>query len=128
MATYLNLLAGNFISEFKEPPRQRVCLFTCKIPLYAKYFSKHQGPLERWLKHRWLSITPRDSDFVGLGWDLRICRSNHFPGDNCCCWTGPHFEGSWCWGNDYSRTSRLMEEGDSLTLNKLSGITDYKAD
>ena len=33
------------------------------------------------LKHRSLDATRRDSDSLGLGWGLRLCISDAFPGD-----------------------------------------------
>ena len=45
------------------------------------FYDLNQNYLEDLLKHRCLSLTPRDSDSVGLGWAQRICISNKFPGD-----------------------------------------------
>lgn len=33
------------------------------------------------LRHRWPALTSRVSDSVGLGWSMRICISDKFPGD-----------------------------------------------
>ena len=41
----------------------------------------NQNHLDDLSKHRCLSLTPRVSDSVGLGWGQRICISNKFPGD-----------------------------------------------
>lgn len=44
-------------------------------------------PKNHWeglLKHRLLGLSPRDSDSVGLGWDLRIWVSNKLPNDAFC--------------------------------------------
>lgn len=46
-------------------------------------------------KHGLLGATPRVSDFVGLGWDLRICLLIKIP--RCCLgsWLGLCFEKHW---------------------------------
>lgn len=44
-------------------------------------FRVHQIWRENLLKERLLGPTPRIPDSVGLGWGLRICVSNKFPGD-----------------------------------------------
>ena len=51
--------------------------------MLATSFCIHQNQK----KHTLLHPTPRDSDSVCLGWDLRICSSNKFPGDAA---GGPH--------------------------------------
>ena len=35
-------------------------------------------------------LTPRDSSLVDLGWELKICISNNFPGDAGCYSFGDH--------------------------------------
>lgn len=45
------------------------------------HFSKHQTQQEDLLKNRFLWPTPRISDSIVLGWDLRIYISNKFPRD-----------------------------------------------
>ena len=44
-------------------------------------FNMHQNYLESLLKHRFLGLTPRASDSVGMGWGLRICISSKFLGN-----------------------------------------------
>ena len=43
--------------------------------------SSNQDHLKDLLPHNLLDLTPRVSDSVVLGTDLRICISNKFPGD-----------------------------------------------
>ena len=41
----------------------------------------HKHPLGSLLKPRLLGTSPRDADFVSLGWGLRICVSKQLLGD-----------------------------------------------
>ena len=55
--------------------------------------------LEGLLRHVLLGPTPRVSNSVGLGWGLRICISNKFPGDDDATGLGSHFKNLQLWIN-----------------------------
>lgn len=59
------------------------------------HVSKHQQHLEGFLRPRLLGPTPKDSDSLGLGWDLKMCISNRFPGDTDASGPGLHSEKQW---------------------------------
>ena len=65
-------------------------------------------------KHRLLDTA---SDPVGLGWGLRICISNTFPGDAGVTVQGPHFENH-CFRDmlsgttSYSQSVPVLEAGE----------------
>lgn len=53
--------------------------YMCLVAIF--FYSVHRNDLEILLEHSFLVPSPRISEQAGLGWGLRICVTNKFPGD-----------------------------------------------
>lgn len=87
---YWSYILSNYRFKFEGPksqsntPRKNIHVgrwkeakkVTWHLKQRFSHFSMHQNHLEALLKQRLLSHTARVSDFLGLGWSLKVCVSN----------------------------------------------------